>query len=252
MSSVSSSFIGYLSRIAWLGILLCSSMVTSYAADEGQHTPVPQDKIGYSLGYEFGRHLSQLKQQGATLEMESILQGMTDAQSGSTPKLSSQEMQSLIDGIKPAVEKSHTDTNKALARTRPARASRYIDDYAKLNAKREGVVVLASGVQYEILKPGSGKQIQSHDTVSALYEAKLPSGVVFDSTNKEGKPALLHLDEVVVPGLKEALLLMQEGAKWRIVIPPKMGFANAGNNMLRNRDLIYELEVIQIEAPDNK
>lgn len=227
-------------------------IVTHINAAETPHTDIPQDKVGYSVGYEFGVYLSRLKQQGSAIEMESVLQGMTDAQAGSAAKLSAQEMQSLLDTVKSASNKLQANPNKAVPRIRPARAGRFVDDYAKLNAKREGVVVLPSGVQYEVLKPGTGKQIQANDTINTLYEAKLPNGVVFDSTKKEAKPAQMHLDEVVVPGLKEALLLMQEGAKWRIVVPPKMGFANVGNNMLRNRDLIYELEVLNIEPSTPK
>jgi len=81
------------------------------------------------------------------------------------------------------------------------------------------------------------------------YEGSLTNGVVFDSTREDDKPARLALKEIVVPGMREALLLMNEGAKWRVVIPPTMGFGRAGNNMLRKRDLIYEIELLAVESP---
>ena len=110
-------------------------------------------------------------------------------------------------------------------------------------------MVLPSGVQYEVLKAGSGKQPRADDTVVIQYEGSLTNGVVFDSTREDDKPARLALKEIVVPGMREALMLMNEGAKWRVVIPPAMGFGRAGNNMLRKRDLIYEIELLAVESP---
>jgi FKBP-type peptidyl-prolyl cis-trans isomerase FklB len=110
--------------------------------------------------------------------------------------------------------------------------------------------VLPSGVQYEILQPGAGPKPRSGDTVVVTYHGTLTNGVAFDSTLGDSGPAHLKLQDIAVPGLKEALLLMPAGAKWRVVIPPKMGFTNSGNNRLRRRDLIYEIQLLGIE-PDS-
>jgi FKBP-type peptidyl-prolyl cis-trans isomerase FklB len=130
-----------------------------------------------------------------------------------------------------------------------ARSGGYVDDFAVLNARREGVVTLPSGVQYEVLKAGSGSRPGAGDAVMVSYQASLTNGAVFDTTYEDGEPVRLQLEEIVVPGLKEALLLMNEGAKWRVVIPPSMGFKRSGNNMLRRRDLIYDIELVAVEAP---
>jgi FKBP-type peptidyl-prolyl cis-trans isomerase FklB len=102
-----------------------------------------------------------------------------------------------------------------------------------------------------VLTPGSGKQPHAGDTVVVSYVGSLTNGTVFDSTREDDKPARLALDTIAVPGLREALLLMSEGAKWRVVIPPPMGFGRSGNNMLRRRDLIYEIELLAVESPEN-
>lgn len=128
----------------------------------------------------------------------------------------------------------------------PVRAQGYNDDYAELNAQREGVITLPSGVQYEILKTGSGKQPHASDTVTVHYRAMLANGVEFDNTYEQGAPATLHLDDYLVPGLKEALLLMKEGDEWRVTIPARLGF-NSGR-LLRKRDLIYEITLLAIAA----
>ena len=127
-----------------------------------------------------------------------------------------------------------------------ARSGGYKDDFAVLNAMREGVVSLPSGVQYEVLRSGNGQRPIESESVRVNYTASLPNGAVFDST-QQGGPRVLKLEEIVVPGLKEALLLMDEGASWRIVVPPGAGFGRSGNNQLRRRDLIYDIELLAIE-----
>lgn len=147
----------------------------------------------------------------------------------------------------PATETSedHAGTQSKV----PIRARDHVDDYAQLNALREGVVSLPSGVQYEVLQAGSGKPPRADDTVTVHYRAMLANGVEFDNTYEQGEPALLHLDHYLVPGLKEALLLMKEGDEWRVTIPAKMGFS--GGRFLRKRDLIYEIVLIAVSGATN-
>jgi protein SCO1/2 len=143
-----------------------------------------------------------------------------------------------------------TTGNARTAESRPVplRGRGFNDDFAKLNAMREGVVVLPSGVQYEVLTGGDGNNPRAGDTVVVNYTGTLTNGVVFDSHTDRNKPAHLPLDKIAVPGLREALLLMKEGATWRVVVPPAMGYGRSGNNMLRKRDLIYEISLLGIEA----
>jgi len=232
--------------IALLGMCLWT------CAPAGDSPAVPdtvQQKAGYSAGFEFGDRLARLRDQGSEVELEAVFRGVIDALSGAAPLMSRQQMRATLDGLEAAAaEKSTVDVGVEDVRL-PARAHGFADDFARLNAAREGVVVLPSGVQYEVLKAGSGKQPRADDTVVIHYEGSLTNGVVFDSTREDDKPARLALKEIVVPGMREALMLMNEGAKWRVVIPPGMGFGRAGNNMLRKRDLIYELELLEVESP---
>lgn len=129
-----------------------------------------------------------------------------------------------------------------------ARQGAYKDDFAALNARRESVVTLPSGVQYEILTAGNGATPQPGDAVVISYTGSLSDGRVFDSTANNDGPLTIGLDTIVIPGLREALLLMPEGSHWRVVIPPSEGFANSGNNRLRRRDLIYDIELVGIDG----
>lgn len=229
-----------------LGIGTLPIMVV--ASDKtGVELKTTQQQAGYSIGYEFGTYLAELKRQGPGVELETVFQGVVDAMTGAQQRLSPEQMRTVLNDLKRlSVQSDKPVTSNISRHKQPARTGRNMDDYAKLNARRDGVVVLPSGVQYEVLKTGSGRQLQATDTVIVNYEGTLTNGVVFDSTYKDGKPAHMQLGEVAVPGLKEALLLMKAGDKWRVVIPPSMGFANSGNNLLRRRDLIYEIELIAI------
>ena len=182
----------------------------------------------------------------AGIELTAVFQGILDALSGTESRLSAEEMSAALQSLEQGV-----DAGKTIPVPR-GRFRGYRDDFAALNAKREGVVTLPSGVQYEILRAGTGRQPVAGDAVLVNYQGSLTTGAVFDTTYEDNRPARMQVDEVVVPGLKEALLLMPEGAKWRVVIPPSMGFARSGNNQLRRRDLIYDIELLSVESAEKK
>ena len=207
-----------------------------------------QTKAGYSAGYAFGGQLARLQGQKPGVELEAVFRGILDALSGARPRLSTAEMRAALQELERSATAGMPEREKAPQMRTRARSGGYVDDFAVLNARREGVVTLPSGVQYEVLKASSGRQPLDGDAVLISYQASLTNGTVFDTTYEDGEPLRMELDEIVVPGLKEALLLMSEGAKWRVVIPPSMGFGRSGNNQLRRRDLIYELELVTIES----
>lgn len=226
------------------GILLatCSALLLlSLCACE--KTDEPANMSSYERGYAIGVTLAQ---QLPEIKLQEAMIGICDALT---------EVDASLTDIGLCTEQqtdSATSAQIKIASTRPpapARSGAFKDDYAALNAMREGVVSLPSGVQYEVLSQGNGAKPSERDAVHVNYEATLPSGAVFDTTYEDGKPLLMKLDEIALPGLREALLLMNEGAKWRVVIPPSAGFRHSGNNMLRRRDLIYEIELIGIEEP---
>lgn len=220
-----------------LGLAACDR-----GAEPGNITGNTAVSSGYDAGYEFGVKLALLRQQHSSSAVDEAFRGLHDALSETSTPMSSAEMCASL-------EAAATPTSTMVQDTIPARSRGFKDDFAALNAQREGVVVLPSGVQYEVLKASNGKQPVEGDTVLVSYEASLTNGTVFDTTYEDDEPFSLAMDEIAAPGLKEALLLMGEGAQWRVVIPPSMGFGRSGNNQLRRRDLIYEIELISIEKP---
>lgn len=206
------------------------------------------ERTHYSIGYEVGGYLASLEESSETgIDLKGVLKGMLDALSGSEPLVSAAERRATLERLRAAMAEAGDQPGPG-ARPLEARERGFMDDYAALNARREGVVSLPSGVQYEVLKAGSGAQPAPGDRVAIQYEGKLATGVVFDTTYDDAEPLRLAIDSIAVPGLREALLLMHEGDKWRVVIPPRMGFGRIGNNQLRKRDLIYELELVSVES----
>jgi FKBP-type peptidyl-prolyl cis-trans isomerase FklB len=230
--------------------LLCTGPWSlAWGADGNRALSAPRDRINYSVGYELGRYLEGLKRQGTGIELEAVFRGVLDALSGAEPALSQAEIRKALDGLSGAITSTDDGVDRVPAGAMPpARARGFVDDFAALNAGREGVVTLPSGVQYEVLRAGAGRSPQIGDRVAVNYQGTLASGVVFDTTHEDGGPMRVRIDEIVVPGLREALLLMKEGDQWRVVVPPSMGFGTSGNNLLRKRDLIYEIELVSVEA----
>lgn len=221
---------------------------TACVSDQSSHriTPEINGEPNYQNGYQLGLKIAQLDKENNPHEKSQAFQGLCDAlkKKDTCLKDINRIFSSLnITAITPAESKARASLTGVLSST-PFRVE---DDYAELNSKRDGVVVLPSSVQYEVLENGDGKKPHQNDTVQVHYIASLPSGKIFDSTYEEKEPFNLKLNDIAIPGLKEVLQLMPVGSKWRVVIPPKMGFARTGkNNRLRRRDVIYEIELLSI------
>jgi FKBP-type peptidyl-prolyl cis-trans isomerase FklB len=116
------------------------------------------------------------------------------------------------------------------------------------NRKKEGIKALPSGLQYKVVKAGTGKKPKSTDTVTTHYRGTLIDGTEFDSSYRRGQPASFPVSGVI-PGWTEALQLMEEGAKWQLFIPPNLAYGErgAGSQIGPNATLIFEIELISIQ-----
>lgn len=229
--------------------VLCACLGTGPLAEtEATAAAESQASVNYAIGYALGRHLSGITGRGIGIEPQALLRGALDALSGAAPRVDEEAMREELARIQGTVGDSQGDAEGASAP--PARTRGYKDDFAALNAKRPGVITLPSGVQYEVLAAGQGRKPEPDDWVRIRYEGRLTTGVVFDTTLDETEPLRLRVADILVPGLREALLAMREGDKWHVVIPPRLGFGAVGNNMLRKRDLIYDIELVAVEPSD--
>ncbi len=192
------------------------------------------DKFSYALGLGIGQNLLGM---GATnLSVEDFAQAIKDILEGKEPAISHKEAQVIVQTEFAKIqEKIATETHEA--------EKAFFAD----NAKKEGVITLDSGLQYEVLKEGNDKKPSASDQVKCHYEGKLINDQVFDSSYKRGEPATFGVNQVI-PGWVEALQLMGEGAKWRLYIPSELGYGanGAGNVIPPYSTLIFDVELIEI------
>ena len=121
-------------------------------------------------------------------------------------------------------------------------------EFMEENAKNDSVVQTQSGLQYMVLKEGTGAKPGPTDEVTVHYTGKLLDGTVFDSSVERGEPATFPLDKVIA-GWTEGLQLMSEGSKYRLFIPSELAYGSkgAGDQILPNSTLIFDVELIKVE-----
>lgn len=199
------------------------------------------DKVSYALGLGIGRQLSQM---GAdSLNIDDFAQAIKDILAGKEPAVSDAEAQTLV---KDFFEKQE-------AKQRAAAAEKFKDTkekgekYLTENAKKEGVVTLPSGLQYQVIKEGNGRKPKATDKVKCHYEGMLIDGTLFDSSIQRGEPATFPLNGVIA-GWTEGLQLMQEGAKYRFFIPYQLGYGEhgAGASIPPFAALVFDVELIEV------
>lgn len=170
------------------------------------------------------------------MNVEDFIKGINDVLKGEKLEMTHAEAQKVVnEHFKQLAEEAYAQ-NKASG-----------EAFLAENAKKEGVVTLPSGLQYEVITEGSGKQPSATDRVQCHYEGTLIDGTVFDSSIKRGEPAVFGVNQVI-RGWVEALQLMKEGAKWRLYIPYDMAYGEhgAGEMIPPYSALVFEVELIKV------
>lgn len=192
------------------------------------------DKISYALGLSIANNFlaSGIKE----VNLEAFSKGLADILGNKTPDMSYDEAKNVINEYFTKLQEERVEINKKAG-----------DEFLKINKEKAGVVVLASGLQYEILKKGEGKTPAASDTVKVHYTGTLIDGTVFDSSVQRGEPAQFGVTQVI-PGWVEALQLMPVGSKWKLAIPSELAYGaqGAGQSIEPNSTLIFEVELLDI------
>ena len=192
------------------------------------------DKFSYVLGMGIGQNL--LSMGVKDMNVEDFIKGINDVLKGAKLEMSHSEAQQVVnEHFRKLAEEAYAQ-NKASG-----------EAFLAANAKKEGVVTLPSGLQYEVIVEGSGKKPSASDRVQCHYEGTLIDGTIFDSSIKRGEPAVFGVNQVI-KGWVEALQLMQEGAKWRLYIPYDMAYGEhgAGEMIPPYSALIFDVELIKV------
>ena len=200
------------------------------------------DKLSYALGIGIG---SQLAGMGAKeLNIDDFAQAIKDVISGSELKVDNAEAQTLVQNFFQEQEAKQQAAAAEAGKVAKAAGEAFLAE----NGKKDGVVTLPSGLQYQVLKEGNGKKPSATDQVVCHYEGTLIDGTVFDSSYQRNQPATFGLNQVI-SGWTEGVQLMQEGAKYRFFIPYNLAYGErgAGAQIPPFAALVFDVELIEVK-----
>jgi len=226
----------YLLLIAGAAIILssCGQNMTGNAKIVSE-----EDTLSYALGVDVANSLKRSSIE--ELNYEAFVNGMADVFEEKDLKMDKEKIQPFI--------------RNYFTKMREEKAQKNLEEgqvFLEENKTKEGIITTESGLQYEILQEGTGKSPVATDKVKCHYHGSLLDGTVFDSSVDKGKPAEFVLNRVI-PGWTEGLQLMKEGAKYKFYIPSELAYGKRGSrNIQGNTALIFEVELIEILAPEQK
>ena len=192
------------------------------------------DKVSYALGLSIGNNFqnSGIKK----LQVEDFVKGLEDVLGEKQPAISYEEAKQVINDYFMKLQQERLEINKQAGA-----------EFLEINRHKAGVVELPSGLQYQVLKQGTGAKPSANDKVKCHYHGTLINGTVFDSSVQRGEPATFGVSQVI-PGWVEALQLMPVGSKWRLFIPSNLAYGEhgAGDVIEPNSTLIFDVELLDI------
>jgi FKBP-type peptidyl-prolyl cis-trans isomerase FklB len=197
-----------------------------------------KDKFSYSIGLNIGSNLSKQK---IEINPDMVTAGIKDAIAGK-PQLT----QDQIKEVMTTFEKDMEQKQKAAGEKSAAEGAKFLEE----NKKKEGVKTTSSGLQYKVIKEGTGPQPKATDIVTVNYRGTLINGTEFDSSYKRGEPATFPLNGVI-KGWTEGVQLMKVGSKYQLFIPSQLGYGDraVGPDITPNSTLIFDVELVAIKPP---
>ncbi len=192
------------------------------------------DKFSYAIGLGIGQNLLSMGAQG--INVNDFAQAVSDVLNRKETAISHNEAREIVNKYFEELEAKMNAENIEKGKA-----------FLAENAKKEGIITLPSGLQYQVLQEGNGKKPSATDRVKCHYEGTLIDGTLFDSSIKRGQPAVFGVNQVI-KGWVEALQLMSEGSKWRLFIPSELGYGaqQAGEMIPPHSTLIFEVELIEV------
>ena len=201
-----------------------------------------EQRLSYGIAYTLGQ---RMKADEVPMDVDAFAAGLRDALTGADPLLTEEEIGAEMQAYQEQAAAEQQAAQAALAEANEAAAVAFLAE----NATREGVVVTDSGLQYEIIEAGDGPIPGPDDTVEVHYSGTLIDGTEFDSSYTRGETVTFGVGQVI-PGWTEALQLMPVGSKWKLVIPPELGYGagGAGQVIGPNAALVFDVELISIPS----
>ncbi len=200
------------------------------------------DKLSYALGLGIGQQLKQMGLKGS-LVIEDFAASIADVLADNDLKVSHQEGQQIVNTFFRELEQKQNAAKAEAGKAAKEEGAKFLAE----NAKKEGINVTKSGLQYEVLTEGTGKKPKATNTVRCHYEGRLLDGTVFDSSYKRNQPADFGLQQVIA-GWTEGVQLMGEGAKYRFYIPYMLAYGEGGAGAMIPpfATLIFDVELLKV------
>ena len=235
--------------VVFVGLNGCENPNQS-AENKMQDLPLDNQtkKISYLMGLDNGSSILAMQ---IEFDEEAFRLGLEDALAARDPRISQEDISSTVaefeKEMKIKQEELQASQQKMLTEQAEENAKKGAD-FMDNNLSKTGVVTTQSGLQYRILAEGTGSKPTTDNTVEVHYEGRLIDGVIFDSSIQRGEPARFGVTQVI-PGWTEALLLMSEGSKWELVIPPELAYGPGGTGPIPpNATLIFEVELLKAKV----
>ena len=232
-------------RVLLTAICLIAMASPAVTADNNGTLKTQKDKVSYLIGVDMGRRMKiELDKQSIDHDPAIVAKAIKDVLSGGKVLLTDDELQTIRTALQEELQARNKERTKALTEKNKKEGPVFLSE----NAKKEGVRTTSTGLQYKVLTQGKGKTPQKNDTVRVNYRGTFIDGTEFDSSERRGKPATFSLDQVI-PGWTEALMLMNEGSKWQLFVPPSLAYGSVGTPdgpIGPHAVLIFEIELLAI------
>lgn len=242
-----------------LAVMIMTAVIAgSVAAQKTKKTPKPpkpapglstiQQKISYGVGYDIGsKIMGDIKKQEIDINPESFIQGMRDVFLDKKPALPDSELQSVMMIFQQQMMAKQNENAKKYQEL-IEKEKKAGEEFLAANAKKDSVKTTPSGLQYKILKEGTGKSPADTSTVTVQYRGKLLNGTVFDESYARGEPVTFKLNQMI-EGWIEGLKLLKEGGKIELFIPSELAYRDQGRGQLipPGATLIFEVELLEVK-----
>jgi FKBP-type peptidyl-prolyl cis-trans isomerase FklB len=228
-------------KSAFTVLVILALLAPCAGARQKEALKTQKDKISYCIGLDIGK---SLKRQSIDVEDNFLIQGLKDGLSDRKQLLTDEEARTILAAFQKRMVAKHTEE----AMKAGEKNKKEGEEFLAQNKKKPGVVTLPSGLQYKILKEGTGKTPKATDTVVTNYRGTLINGNEFDSSYRRGQPATFPVNQVI-RGWTEALQLMKVGSKWQLFVPSELAYGpnGAGQDIGPNATLIFEVELVGIK-----
>ena len=248
--------------LLWIGCAALSAAGGAVAAEPlpgelpaagpaaGESLDTPAATLGYALGLRIGSRIAaDFKGQDPAVDTAALARGLADAVLEARPRLSEQQVRQALEAFDARMQEREREFGLRMREAAKVNLAKAVE-FAATNGRKPGVTTRPSGLQYEVLRAGTGGSPTVDDTVAAHYRGTHLDGREFDATDPKGEPATFPLRSVV-PGWPEALPPMKTGARRRIYLPPQLGYGEEGSPPViePNELLIFDIELVNVLPP---